>query len=159
MTSQTIKELYLSPNGDRWTLGRTPAGTFAVCHQPNPSSGGRSSETELADFLSQGSSGPEYQALLHTLSDLGMHAGRQPPVASELTGESVDYLSRALGQAVARCWSQLSQEAQHDLFEAAVNSEGEKIRQQLAIFLHGKHDRTVDAVHAQATLEPDSLGG
>lgn len=68
-------------------------------------------------------------------------------------------MSRALGHAVARCWSRLPQEVQHDLFEAAVNSEGEAIRQSLAIFLHGKHDRTLDALHAKALAEPDSLGG
>jgi hypothetical protein len=56
-------------------------------------------------------------------------------------------------------WSRLSQETQHDLFEAAVAAEGEAIRQQLAIFLHGKHDRTLDAIHAKAIAEPDSLGG
>jgi hypothetical protein len=38
-------------------------------------------------------------------------------------------------------------------------SEGETIRQQLAVFLHGQHDRTVDTVQARAMPEPDSLGG
>jgi len=40
-----------------------------------------------------------------------------------------------------------------------LQAEGEGIRQQLAIFLHGKHARTVDTLHARATPEPDSLGG
>jgi hypothetical protein len=77
----------------------------------------------------------------------------------QLPAAGADQLAHALGQAVARCWSDLSQEAQHDLFEAAVAAEGEAIRQQLAIFLHGKHARTIDALHADATPEPDSLGG
>ena len=72
---------------------------------------------------------------------------------------SADKMSRALGHAVARCWSSLPQETQQDLFEAAVSSEGEAIGQQLAIFLHGKHERTLHAMHAKATTEPDSLGG
>lgn len=76
-----------------------------------------------------------------------------------LPAEAADMMSRALGHAVARCWSRLPQEAQHDLFEAAVDSQGEAIRQQLAIFLHGQHARTLDALHSQATHEPDSLGG
>lgn len=76
-----------------------------------------------------------------------------------LPADAADKMSRALGQAVAQCWSRLSQDAQHDLFEAAVKSEGEAIRQQLAIFLHGQHARTLDALHSQATHEPDSLGG
>jgi hypothetical protein len=72
---------------------------------------------------------------------------------------AADQLARALGQAVARCWSDLPQDAQHDLFEAAVAAEGEAIRLELAMFLHGKHARTIDALHAGATPEPDSLGG
>jgi hypothetical protein len=76
-----------------------------------------------------------------------------------LQADVAAHMSRALGHAVARCWSSLSQETQHDLFEAAVSSEGEAIRQQLAIFLHSKHERTLQAVHSNATTEPDSLGG
>jgi hypothetical protein len=36
---------------------------------------------------------------------------------------------------------------------------GEAIRQPLAIFLHGRHSRTTDALKAEAVLEPDSPGG
>lgn len=77
----------------------------------------------------------------------------------QLPADVAANMSRALGHAVARCWSSLSQETQQDLFEAAVSSEGEAIRQQLAIFLHGKHERTLHGVHSNATTEPDSLGG
>jgi hypothetical protein len=77
----------------------------------------------------------------------------------ELSREVTDELSRTLGQAVARCWSGLPQEIQQDLFEAAVASEGEAIRHQLAVYLHGKHQRTVGAAQARAMPEPDSLGG
>ena len=79
--------------------------------------------------------------------------------SGQLSAESADQLARALGQAVARCWSNLSQGDQHDLFEAAVAAEGEAIRQSLAIFLHEKHERTIHSQHARATTEPDSLGG
>ena len=68
----------------------------------------------------------------------------------ELSGEAIDKRSRALGQAVARYWSSLPQEIQHNLFESAVTSEGETMRQQLAVHLYGKHERTVDAVQARA---------
>lgn len=70
-----------------------------------------------------------------------------------------DQIARALGEAVARCWSRLPQDVQHNLFEAAVQGRGEAARHQLAIFLHAKHDRTIDAQHARALPEPDSLGG
>jgi hypothetical protein len=53
----------------------------------------------------------------------------------------------------------LPQEIQHKLFEAAVTAHGETIRQELAVYLHGKHDRTTDAARSRAVLEPDSLGG
>jgi len=160
MTSVRIKELYLSPNGDRWTLCRNSAGSFTVSHQPNTSSGGRASETELTNFLSKARHGPEHQALLQVLTALGMHAGHDAPlVSAELPGEALDNISRTLGRAVAQCWSNLPQDVQQELFEAAVKSGGEAIRQQLAIFLHDKHARTQDAMHAQATHEPDSLGG
>jgi hypothetical protein len=83
-------------------------------------------------------------------------ARAQPAV---LSPETADRIARALGQGLAQCWSRLPQDIQHDVFEAAVTLEGEAIRQQLAIYLHDKHTRTTDAVHARATPEPDSLGG
>src|SRR5262245_27859768 len=57
----------------------------------------------------------------------------------------VDQLTRALGEAAIRIWSNLPQEVQDDLFKEAVASQGDSIRsQQLAVFLHGKHSRTSD---------------
>jgi hypothetical protein len=53
----------------------------------------------------------------------------------------------------------LPQEIQHKLFEAAVMSHGEMIRPDLAVYLHGKHDRTIVAAQSSAMPEPDSLGG
>jgi hypothetical protein len=60
---------------------------------------------------------------------------------------------------VAQCWSTLPQEIQHTLSEAAVMSQGEAIRQQLAVYLRGKHERTSDVAQSRAVPEPDSLGG
>ncbi len=85
-----------------------------------------------------------------------LHAS--PPPA-ELTPETADKIARALGQGLAQCWSRLAKEIQHDVFEATVTLEGEAIRQQLATYLHGKHTRTTDAMHARTMPEPDSLGG
>jgi hypothetical protein len=157
-TSVTIKELYMSPNGDRWTLGRNSAGNFTVSHQPNSASGGHISETDVTNFLSKGRHGPEHQALLQALTGLGMRAGHNDKFLAAQQPSEAPHIS-ALGRAVARCWSDLPQDIQQDLFEAAVKSEGEASRQNLAIFLHGKHSRTQDAVHGSATPEPDSLGG
>ena len=76
-----------------------------------------------------------------------------------LPSEIQDQIFRALGNAVARAWSQLPQDIQQRLFEEAVVSQGESVRQQLAVFLHHKHQRTSDSIKAQALPEPDSLGG
>jgi hypothetical protein len=159
MASKSIRELYVSPNGDRWSLCRNSTGSFVVFHRPNASSGGQASQTEVANFLSSGSRGPEHQALLHALTELGIRAGHIDLIPAALPQKTFDDISRALGRAVAQCWSNLPQDAQQELFEATVRSEGESIRQHLAIFLHNKHSRTQDAVRGQATSEPDSLGG
>lgn len=65
----------------------------------------------------------------------------------------------ALGEAVVKMWSKLPQDVQQHLFEKAVASHGEQVRQELAIFLHNNHSRTLDTTKARAMLEPDSLGG
>jgi hypothetical protein len=65
----------------------------------------------------------------------------------------------ALGMAATKLWSNLPQEIQQELFEQAVLSRGEAIRDPLAVFLHHRHSRTTDALKADAVLEPDSLGG
>jgi hypothetical protein len=73
--------------------------------------------------------------------------------------ENKGELFRALGAAVIKIWSNLPQDVQHQLFEEAITSHGEPMRQQLAVFLHGKHSRTSDPIEARAIPEPDSLGG
>jgi hypothetical protein len=71
-----------------------------------------------------------------------------------------DRLTRALGEAVIRIWSNLPQDVQNHLFQEAVRSQGESIRPQLAVFLHNKHPRTLDPLGKPREMtEPDSLGG
>jgi hypothetical protein len=154
MTASPIKDLYNAPNGDRWVLCRNQAGKLVVCHHPNEASGGRASETPVELFLSVNADGPEYQALRDALAVLG-HSAQ----AGGLPAEAADRVSRALGEAVARCWSALPQDTQQRLFEAAVRAHGEAIRQELAVYLHGRHDRTSDVRQTRAVPEPDSLGG
>jgi hypothetical protein len=78
---------------------------------------------------------------------------------NELSSETKENLYRALGGAVAVMWSNMPHDIQHHLFEEAVRSQGEVVRQQLAVFLHDKHARTSTTVKARAIPEPDSLGG
>jgi hypothetical protein len=64
------RELYRSPNGDTWFLGREPANGHAfIIHQPNAPSGGRLSHIELGAFLRE-AGGPEQQALLRLIGTL-----------------------------------------------------------------------------------------
>jgi hypothetical protein len=72
---------------------------------------------------------------------------------------SSDELIKSLGHAVAAVWGELPPGAQHDLFEAAVRSAGERVREDLAAFLHSQHPRTLDGDKPRQVPEPDSLGG
>src|SRR6187200_1482973 len=72
------REIYRSPNGDSWFLGREPQNGHAfIIHQPNAPSGGRLSHVELGEFL-RSSNGPEQQALLRLIGTLV----EVPPYAS-----------------------------------------------------------------------------
>jgi hypothetical protein len=69
-------------------------------------------------------------------------------------------LTRALGEAVIRIWSNLPQDLQNRLFQEAVTSHGHSIRLPLAVFLHDKHPRTLGPLGKPREItEPDSLGG
>ena len=74
------RELYRSPNGDVWYLGREPGdGRAFVIHQPNGPSGAHLSHIELGSFLRDGTGKPEQQALLRligTLVDVPPYATR-----------------------------------------------------------------------------------
>ena len=65
------RELYASPNGDRWFLARDPAtGRVLVRHVANAASGGQVSDIEIGDFLARGMHNPEHQALLRLIGAL-----------------------------------------------------------------------------------------
>jgi hypothetical protein len=157
MATSSVKELYLSPNGDRWALARNGDGKLVVSHHPSRASGGQPSEIAVDVFLSHGGRGPEHLALTAALAELAL-AGKNPD-HRKLDAKTTENVDRVLGQAVARCWSKLPPEIQHSLFEAAVQAGGETMRQELAVHLHDKHLRTAQSLQARAMPEPDSLGG
>jgi hypothetical protein len=75
------RELYCSPNGDRWLVARDPATDHGVIiHEPNRASGGRPTRIEVGAFLRAEHSGPEHLALLRLIGDLanGESAGDGP---------------------------------------------------------------------------------
>ena len=62
------EDIYRSSNGDRWILIRdTSTGRVTVRHEPNPSSGGRVTDTDVEEFLRVGGPGPEFAALRRIL--------------------------------------------------------------------------------------------
>ena len=68
--SDEERELYRSPNGDRWLLIReTVSDRVLVRHEPNLPSGGKASVVEIGEFLFRGR-GPEQQALLRLIGSL-----------------------------------------------------------------------------------------
>jgi hypothetical protein len=69
MNATHTRELYSSPNGDRWYLCKDASDRVFVLHQANVPSGGQISEIELRDFLARGY-GPEQQALLQIIGTL-----------------------------------------------------------------------------------------
>ena len=84
------------------------------------------------------------------------------PPADPTPSVTADQLTRALGEAVIRIWSNLPQDVQLHLFQEAVTSQGESIRAQLAVFLRDrdKDPRTSDPLgNPREMTEPDSLGG
>ena len=60
----TAEDFYRSSNGDRWQLVRdTASGRSFVRHEPNLSSGGRTTDTDIDEFLNRTGSSPENLAL------------------------------------------------------------------------------------------------
>src|SRR5215472_8381732 len=66
----TAKDFYRSSNGDRWQLIRdTASGRSFVRHEPNLSSGGRTTDTDVEEFLNRTGSSPENLALRALLDE------------------------------------------------------------------------------------------
>lgn len=64
------REIYSSPNGDRWYLVREPrSGRVFIKHEPNAASGGDTSLIEIAEFLTQ-DHGPQHSELLRLIGTL-----------------------------------------------------------------------------------------
>jgi acyl carrier protein len=62
------QKIYHSANGDRWHLiEEARSKRIFVRHEANLPSGGHVTDTDIADFLNIGGSGPEYAALRHAI--------------------------------------------------------------------------------------------
>ncbi len=66
--AMTVEDFYRSSNGDRWQLIRdTASGRSFVRHEPNLSSGGRTTDTDIQEFLERTGSSPQNLALRELL--------------------------------------------------------------------------------------------
>jgi hypothetical protein len=66
-----MRELYRSPNGDRWYLARdVDLGQVFIRHEPNLPSGGKAADIEVGGFLSRAGQGPEHLELLRLIGTL-----------------------------------------------------------------------------------------
>jgi hypothetical protein len=66
-----MRELYSSPNGDRWYLARDiDLGQVFIRHEPNVPFGGKAVRIEVGAFLSQSGQGPEHRELLRLIGTL-----------------------------------------------------------------------------------------
>jgi hypothetical protein len=65
------REIYHSPNGDRWLLAlESDTSRVFVRHEPNLPSGGQVADIEIGAFLIGAGSGPEKQELLRLIGTL-----------------------------------------------------------------------------------------
>lgn len=65
------RELYRSPNGDRWYLARdVDSERVFIKHQANLPSGGQVTDVEIGAFLNRGGRGPEHVELLRLIGTL-----------------------------------------------------------------------------------------
>ena|SRR5208283_1944949 len=66
----SVTDIYRSSNGDCWRLILYPdTGHSLVRHEPNLASGGRTTDTDVDEFLSVDGPGPEYPALRRLLEN------------------------------------------------------------------------------------------
>ena len=77
--SVKTRELYSSPNGDRWLLSHdSDTERVFIRHEANRPSGGQVSELDIGTFLSRGPLNPEHQARLRLIPTL-MDDGAETP--------------------------------------------------------------------------------
>jgi hypothetical protein len=65
----TLRELYLSSNGDKWEFAEEDEKRLFVRHTPNEASGGRQSIMTMASFLQPDQAGPQQDALHKLIAD------------------------------------------------------------------------------------------
>jgi hypothetical protein len=75
----TLRELYLSSNGDKWELTEDDEKRLFIRHTPNEASGGRQSIMTLASFLQPDHKGPQQDALKQLIENGELVLSPTPP--------------------------------------------------------------------------------
>ena len=80
MILTTVREIYVSSNGDKWELAEDDEKRLFIRHTPNEASGGRQSIVTLASFLQPHRAGPEQDVLNKLIAngELVLHPNRPP---------------------------------------------------------------------------------
>jgi hypothetical protein len=65
----TLRELYVSSNGDKWEITEDDDKRLFIRHTPSEASGGRQGILTIESFLEPGLGGPEQEALKKLIAD------------------------------------------------------------------------------------------
>lgn len=65
----TLRELYVSANGDKWEITEDDDKRLFIRHTPNEASGGRQRILTIDEFLEPGQSGPQQEPLKKLIED------------------------------------------------------------------------------------------
>jgi len=65
----TLRELYVSPNGDKWEITEDDDKRLFIRHTPNEASGGRQRILTTDSFLTSEHSGPQQEAFKKLVED------------------------------------------------------------------------------------------
>jgi hypothetical protein len=69
MILTTLRELYVSSNGDKWELTADDERRLFIRHTPNEASGGRQSIRTIESFLEADGAGPQQDALKKLINE------------------------------------------------------------------------------------------
>lgn len=101
-----MRELYSSPNGDRWYLARdVDLGQVFVRHEPNIPSGGKAAHIEVGAFLDRGGHGPEHRALLRLIGMLvEQDCSFEPGTAARIKSHAKSHIVELTNGSKWRIW-------------------------------------------------------
>jgi hypothetical protein len=99
------RELYSSPNGDRWYLARDVApGQVFIWHEPNSSSGGKATRIDVGVFLGRDTHTPERQELLRLIGTLVGHDSSSELQTAQIKSHAKSHIVELTDGSKWRIW-------------------------------------------------------